>query len=924
MIRAESFAATTDAFAAKRKKTLEDYDQSLYAHVADALKRVGLRSWENPLVEMATKLFTDLARSEVEEWTPQMDILRDDFERELRATLQKATPVPQERFLAQVDRTTRWMSTMIVNAATEAATTTDPDPNVGLEWVTMEDDKVRESHQNASGQQIPTGGKFKVGDVEMLYPGEPVGDPENWINCRCVVRPAMLNESLTAAANNGNGVTSTVIVALPAADDPASAVSSEEAGAHCTLLFLGDSANLDGEALKVAVQEFIDRGEVGVITDKVSGTATLGEDSADVVLLDATNLSALRSGLLEQEFLAEAYLAVEQFPTWIPHVTLGYPDAPANGEFSGEAITFDRLAVWNGEERTEFQLGAQPKERVEEVTEPVIEEKAAVKLDAFAVTVKPPVETEDDPPVEEEDDAPQIPDDLADIEVPWHGVLAPEGIPSGDGRMFANGALTWRDLPLSLKAMFVDDEQHKGSVVAGRIDRIWRENGEMRASGVFDANPAGYESIRMLAEGMWRGVSVDVDSAELSMEETEANPEVMTFGKARISAATLCVIPAFAEAWISLGPWPEEEKLPDVRENPDLDEKVKANLIEQYGDTELGKFKPVPPQTKDGPGWITHPDPTEDITNYWVDGRGALKIKWGAGGDFNRCRRQLAKYVQNPDWLAGLCANLHYRALGIWPGEHKASGEAVTMKPDEGAELASVNLVASAASDTVSIDYFRNPMLEELTALQVTPEGRVFGHVAAWDECHVGRTPCVTPPHSATDYGYFLTGMMLTDAGPIPVGQISLGGGHADGELGMRAAAIHYDSTSSAVADVYCGEDEFGIWVSGMVREGVTAKQVRELRASAVSGDWRGVMVSGAPAMELMAVLAVNVPGFPIRRARANMHGEQQVSLVAAGMVQPDPMSAERLARVEKIQAAARARRVEKLNIRINSWKGGK
>src|SRR5690606_17936487 len=64
------------------------------------------------------------------------------------------------------------------------------------------------------------------------------------------------------------------------------------------------------------------------------------------------------------------------------------------------------------------------------------------------------------------------------------------------------------------------------------------------------------------------------------------------------------------------------------------------------------------PGTKDGPGWITHPVPTGRIRRYWTKGKGAAKIRWGMGGDFNRCRRQLVKYITNPEWLAGACANM--------------------------------------------------------------------------------------------------------------------------------------------------------------------------------------------------------------------------------------------------------------------------
>ena len=65
-----------------------------------------------------------------------------------------------------------------------------------------------------------------------------------------------------------------------------------------------------------------------------------------------------------------------------------------------------------------------------------------------------------------------------------------------------------------------------------------------------------------------------------------------------------------------------------------------------------------------------HPKDTERLMQYWAEGEGAAKIKWGAAGDFNRCRLHLGKYVK-PEQVDGLCANLHHRALGVWPGrEH--------------------------------------------------------------------------------------------------------------------------------------------------------------------------------------------------------------------------------------------------------------
>lgn len=866
MIRTESFAASTEEFAAGRRKVLESAADRIRGAAREALGRIGLPSWEMQIVDAALDVFDTTARAEVDEWSPVIDDMRDLFALEMSTTLQKTTRSSNPEY--QLDLITNWAATYAVNAGTEAATTSDPDEGVGLEWVTMSDDKVREPHREANGQTVPTGHTFEVGGAQLMYPGQPVGDPENWINCRCVVRPTMLTEAsatITAAAEQAR-TESTVIVALPSAEDPVSAVSSEQDGAHATLLFLGDAANLDEQALLNAIGEFVTKGQVTPVTDKVNGAAILGPNKADVVLLDAANLKAIRDGLLGQDTLAEAHEAVEQFPTWIPHVTLGYPETPRLGEYSGDAITFDRLALWHGNSRTEFLLGeTMPESLTAAAEEPAIVETTPEEDQAF-----------DDL---EEEMASLVDADTAFPDVPWHGVLAPEGVPSGDGRQFAVGALTNRDLPLPLKFQWVDAEGHKGSFPVGRIDRIWREDGVVKAEGVFDSSAAGYETIRLLANGIMRGVSVDLDSAEVSPNSTE---KLIEFAKGRIASATICSIPAFAEAYVALGLWADVQPAPVPME---------ASIREDA----TGEFDVVPPKTMDGPGWITDPQPTHKITSYWVDGRGAAKIAWGAPGDFNRCRTHLAKYVQNPEWLAGLCANLHYRALGVWPGQ--ASSATITAANEMDSLVAS----AALAKALPSADDFRDPQFEDLTPFTVEDDGRVYGHLAGWDTCHIGYEECVTAPPSEAQYAYFLTGEVRTDAGPVAVGQISLGGGHAPGKFGLRAAVAHYDNTSAAVADVTCGEDAHGIWVAGRLRDGVSEKQVKELRAAAISGDWRGVRMRGRRSQELVAALAVNVPGFPIPRTAFGIEDGEQMSLVAAGIVPKAPI-AEDADRLQKLR----------------------
>lgn len=62
------------------------------------------------------------------------------------------------------------------------------------------------------------------------------------------------------------------------------------------------------------------------------------------------------------------------------------------------------------------------------------------------------------------------------------------------------------------------------------------------------------------------------------------------------------------------------------------------------------------------------------LRRYWTQGEGAVKIRWGQPGDFDRCVSHLRKYF--PKDPEGLCANLHHEALGKWPGQEHAAMDA--------------------------------------------------------------------------------------------------------------------------------------------------------------------------------------------------------------------------------------------------------
>ena len=225
----------------------------------------------------------------------------------------------------------------------------------------------------------------------------------------------------------------------------------------------------------------------------------------------------------------------------------------------------------------------------------------------------------------------------------------------------------------------------------------------------------------------------------------------------------------------------------------------------------------------------------------------------------------------------------------------------ITITPLQGFDSATIELVGEGSAETTETEeddeeedavaaaggpvappaeWFDDLKLDGPTPLTITDEGEVLGHGALKGMCHIGVAgKCVVAPDSPSGYQFFHTGAIRA-AGcdcDIPVGVITMDTGHADLSADYRQAAAHYDNTGAAVADVVAGEDEHGIWVHGALRPDVTDEQVRALRAAALSGDWRPI----GTGLELVAFLAVNVPGFPVPRAR--VASGKRVALVAAG-----------------------------------------
>ena len=173
-----------------------------------------------------------------------------------------------------------------------------------------------------------------------------------------------------------------------------------------------------------------------------------------------------------------------------------------------------------------------------------------------------------------------VPDSAATPDGRWEGVIAREGEMTGDGRMIEDGALRWDDLPIPLRVAFKDVGGHDGAEVCGRIETVERrDGGDIYATGTFDlGSDVGAEAFRQVSEQMSNGVSIDTDDVTFrimaksdipeadvadSGNSSDTDPEgrvkvaamsssdeLTVIESARLRAATLVAVPAFATARI--------------------------------------------------------------------------------------------------------------------------------------------------------------------------------------------------------------------------------------------------------------------------------------------------------------------------------------------------------------------------------------
>lgn len=453
-----------------------------------------------------------------------------------------------------------------------------------------------------------------------------------------------------------------------------------------------------------------------------------------------------------------------------------------------------------------------------------------------------------------------------------------EGVETGDGRMIDPGALTWRVPPLPL--MFLDTSPHDPSgfspndpaELVGRIEEITVEDGTGKAKGHFLNTEAGVDAAETLEQMGRMGVSIDVGSAEVEItgglpiieapvpggpvvvaDDAEIPPMLEHLVKGEVMGITMCPFPAFAGAYIVLG---------------------------------------------DGSDVPSEPMPAPTVE------QASMAIRYVDSVECEPCSRREA-VVASSNGRTGSGVTLLRERHAVDGAGPVAPPRAWFEDPKFGAPGEDPRLRETIDARTGL------PSGRYACPITITASGEYFGHVAQWGVCHqspsfLGKGQCVLAPRSRTGYSWFHgRGSVLTAEGDVlDVGRITADVGHASTSSSMTAAMAiaHYDNSGLCAAAVRAGEDDYGIWVHGAVHPSVSPEQVYTLRLCPPSGDWRPV---GAGS-ELVAVLHVNEPGFPVAKAHIEQSTGRVTSLVAAGVplfelpTVPEPTLEERIDQIER------------------------
>jgi len=410
-------------------------------------------------------------------------------------------------------------------------------------------------------------------------------------------------------------------------------------------------------------------------------------------------------------------------------------------------------------------------------------------------------------------------------------MLAPIGLSTGDGRRFASGGITLADLPMPFEWVRSREGGHDGAVTVASVI-------EAHVGTVKEAVAAGW-----IGADAVKGMASDLEAVWASGEMLDdADRETMP----RLAEDVAEAMHLMAAG--TLGPSVDLDSFEGVPVLAGTDEQVTWERFEEIVE-ETGE------------------EPKIELLVTQGRVRAATLVSIPAFAETSRpleliAEDQVAREEEGRDNTAGA----HVAAL-----------------------LASV---ATATRPMVAA--FALPDLPGPTPITFDWDtGRVYGHIATWQTCHVGYSDvCVTAPKDEGGaYAAFNRFAVETeDGGVVWAGRLTVGGRHAGLSLDANGAMSVHDGKTVA-AHVRAYEDAYGIVVAGVIELAADAPERAVLDRRKVSGDWRET-ANGLSLVEVLALApgprSQSEPGFPVP-GTFSVNGRQTTLTASLGPLAEEP-----------------------------------
>lgn len=406
-------------------------------------------------------------------------------------------------------------------------------------------------------------------------------------------------------------------------------------------------------------------------------------------------------------------------------------------------------------------------------------------------------------------------------------MLAPIGLSTGDGRRFATGGISLDSVPMPFEWVRSREGGHDGAVQIGVVQSA-------TIATVKDA------------------LAADLISAD-SVKGLDSKLEAVWASGEMYDDADRETMPRLAE---------------DVAEAMHL---MRGGTLGPSVDLDSFEGVPVIEGTDDPVTW-------EQIEQYYEENGEEPKLELL----ITEGRVRAATLVSIPAFAE---TSRPLELIEDAPAEGEAAADPATAAAESREHFA--QLLASVGTEVrrfLAAD-FDMPALTGPTPITFDwDNGRVFGHIATWQTCHVGYSDvCVTAPKDESGgYSWFNRFPVETDGGTVWAGRLTVGGRHAGLELSASGAMSAYDGKTTA-AYVRAYEDAYGIVLAGRIELAADSPERVILDRRKVSGDWRET----PDGLSLVEVLALSPgprahaePGFPVPGTFSR--SGRQVALTAA------------------------------------------